>query len=281
MRILRHVQKNRCFSTQHGITLKSSGVIFDPYKIVTKDDTPGLFSSEGVQYRMQSAKSTLYSSYCSAFIQKHIPGFNHHAFTKESEKIFENFIDGHRKGDINLLRSVVTQGLLDGIQKEVNEQQKKQQELYNLSIKKKNMNKNKNITNKKIKKTLSPHALDIEPVLRKTFTLESFARPPRVLQMRYGFIGNSRKSKDNGYGQITVLLNSIRNVVQVDITGTTMIGEDNDNEKIQIKVPSVVVFEVGFNDPSVVWRIARIEEVGEVDQNGKMVQYHTSSDTSN
>lgn len=180
-------------------------------------------------------------------------------FAKQAEGIFEKFINEHRNGSINNLRSILTENMIDGIRKEFQKHENDSKEFQKGKL--------NNMTNKKKSKkpiknsSMSSQQQQMKPVLRKAFMIDSFALPPSVLQMRHGFVGDNKRSSNNGYAQVTVLINSIRKLVQVDLSGNVIENDDDDDESIKIKTPSVVVFEVGFGDPNCNWRIARIEEV--------------------
>lgn len=54
-------QVRRFLSTSRGIILRSSGVIFDPYPVIMKDNVPSLFSYDGVMNRINNSKSVMKS----------------------------------------------------------------------------------------------------------------------------------------------------------------------------------------------------------------------------
>ena len=208
-----------------------------------------MFSAEGVKYRLAEAKSVAKSSYSSAFIQKHFPGFSHKSFPAVADEVFIGFMNAYRSGDASALRIHCTDGIREGIQQELKAAQLK-------GVPKSNKGNNK---------SKAPQSR----VLRSAFTAEGFVVPTQVIQMRHGFSTGLARSKDTGFGQVTCLVQSTRRVVHVDSSTGTIVkpdrtsgGDDEEAKSNLVHVPSLVVFEVGFNDPKQNWRVARIEEIG-------------------
>jgi hypothetical protein len=159
-------------------------------------------------------------------------------------------MDEHRKGNVTALRSIVTENMIEGIREEVQkhqQQQKDQMTAIKTTTRSKNNNNNQNPVG--------------APVLRKAFTVKGFGMKPSILQMRHGFVGTGKRTQNTGFGQVTVLINSIRNLVQVDTAGNIIGGAEDEDNVIEVKIPSLVVYEVGFGDPNCNWRIARVEEI--------------------
>jgi len=239
----------RRFSLAHGVSQRSSRVIFDPYTYIPDDQKPSVFSAEGVKYRLAEAKSVAKSSYSSAFIQKHFPSFSHKSFPAVADEVFIGFMNAYRSGDASALRIHCTDGIREGIQ----------QELKAAQLKAGPPSKKGNKSSK------SPQS----KVLRSAFTVEGFVVPTQVIQMRHGFSTGLARSKDTGFGQVTCLVQSTRRVVHVDSSTGAIVkplrtnGEDDEETQSDlVHVPSLVVFEVGFNDSKQNWRVARIEEIG-------------------
>lgn len=172
------MMSRRFFSTL-GIPLRSSGLIFDQYTYVEKQP----FGYDYLKAKAQEAKSVLKSSYSSAFIQRHIPEFSYRSIPSIAEDLFSKFIDAHRRGDVNALRSILSEGIFDGIREEIHKQ-KRQQEISK--------------PNKSSKGTKT-----LTRVFRSAFVIDGFVSSSQVLQMRHGFslVGSSR-SKDNGFAQV-------------------------------------------------------------------------------
>jgi hypothetical protein len=223
--------------------LRSSGVIFDPYKFVESGKSPPTFSAEGIKSRLETAKSVLKSSYSSAFIQRHVSSFSHRTLPTLAEDVFVRFMDAYRLGDVASLRSIVTEGLLEGIQQELKAQKGD-------DPKKKRQSG---------KFTQRPHQQ-----LRSAFIVEGFIRTAQIVQMRHGFTAGHARSANTGYGQVTVIVQSQRKVVTVDSHGQIVtIDQETSQKRNVVEVPSLIVLEVGFADPKANWRIARIEEIGD------------------
>jgi hypothetical protein len=250
------IAATRRLSLAHGISQRSSGVIFDPYTFVPEDQRPSTFSVEGIKYRLVEAKSVAKSSYSSAFIQRHIPGFSHRSFPAVANEVFIGFMNAYRSGDASALRLHSTDGIREGIQQEL-----KAAQLKALPPSKKVGSKSK-----------APQATG----LRSAFTVEGFVVPTQVIQMRHGFTTGLTRSMDTGFGQVTCLVQSTRRVVQVDCSsvgvaiaqqgpasgGSGEGGAEWSAEGRLVHVPSLVVFEVGFGDSRQNWRVARVEEIG-------------------
>ena len=81
--------------------------------------------------------------------------------------------------------------------------------------------------------------------------------------MRHGFAGlgggggGNQRSAGNGFGQVTVMVQSRRQVVVVDLHGQR-VGD----AATLVEVPSLCVFE-SLAEPRGHWRLARIEEIGQ------------------
>jgi hypothetical protein len=252
----------RLASLNHGVSLRSSGVIFDPFTYVPPEDQPSLLSPAGLQAKVTSAASVAKSSYSSAFIQKHFPAFSHRTFPDTAEAAFTRFMDAYRAGDVALLRGCVTEGLLDGLRLEL----KAYQEAGGGGSggggggsATKNLNQNR-----KGKQPLRQGASrEVGAKLRSAFVVTKFARRAEVVQMRHGFTAGVARGKESGFAQVTCLVFSERAIVHVDSSGHTVAGKPGAAAAAAtVSTPSLLVLEVGFGDMGANWRIARIEEVG-------------------
>lgn len=240
----------RQLSLAHGVSQRSSGVIFDPFTYVPEDQRPSSFSVEGIKCRLAEAKSVAKSSYSSAFIQRHIPGFSHNSFPAVADGVFIGFMNAYRSGDASALRVHSTDGIREGIQQELKAAQLK--------------------AAPRSKKAGSKPKAPPSTVLRSAFAVEGFVVPTQVIQMRHGFAAGLARSMDTGFGQVTCLVQSTRRVVQVDCSSGQSIAQHNPGGRSSdgttegriVHVPSLVVFEVGFGDSKQNWRVARIEEIG-------------------
>ena len=214
-------------------------------------------SVEGVKSRMATAKSVLKSSYSSAFIQRHHKSFDNRTFPKLAEDVFTKFIDAHRGGEVAALRAIVTEGLGEGIKQEL----KMYQEVRE-SIKKGRSRGGQ--------KQQQPQKE------RSAFVVNGFAREASILQMRHGFTVGQARSAKTGFGQVTVLVQSRREVVVVDSRGRTTPKASGQGPSGVVDVPSLIVLEVCFADASANWRIARIEEIANSSQ--KEVSLHEEAE---
>jgi hypothetical protein len=245
-------------STAGGLALRSSGVIYDPYKYVPPNEATTF--SQGITARIDGAKSVLKSSYSSAFIQRHLKGFNHRTFPELAGGVFTKFMDAYRLGDVAALRSVVTEGLLEGIKQELKAQQAAEPPP---SKRKKHTQQGRGGGGKQ------PGPADPLPraAVRTAFVVQDFLKDAAVLQMRHGFSVGKARSANTGFGQVTVLVHSRREVVSVDSKGQILMvanaaGKEEVASSGVVEVPSLLVLEVGFGDLKENWRIARIEELG-------------------
>jgi len=257
-RLVRGVGGARPFSLLGGVSLRSSGVIFDPYKYVPEEDKPSLLSAQGVKAKIDLAASVAKSSYSSAFIQRHFPDFSHRNFPDVAEAVFTKFMDGYRAGDVAALRSCVTEGLLDGVRRE-------------LRVQGAGAAAPAASGKAKRKGDGGPQAAASAAggKLRSAFEVSRFVRRAEVVQMRHGFAAGMARDKESGFGQVTCLVFSERRVVHVDAGGNVAkkvsrsSGSSSGGEgDALVAVPSLLVLEVGFGDKGGNWRIARIEEIG-------------------
>ena len=245
---------------------QSAGVIFDPYKYVPPEEVPSSFSADGVQYNFAVAKSVAKSSYSAAFITRHIPSFAARSFPEEADSIFKSFMDGHREGNLTALRLVVTDGLLEGLRQELKTAGAK--EVAGSGQRRGSSSrsagaKRKQRQDKEVNATAGAERGNV----RSAFVVDGFVRKSEVLQMRHGFAGSggrgNQRSASNGFGQVTVLVQSRRQVVMVDQCGRR-IGDEADITRVE--VPSLCVFESSLAEPRGNWRLARIEEIGQHQQ---------------
>jgi hypothetical protein len=242
---------------------RSAGMIFDPYKYVPPEEVPSSFSAEGVQHNLAVAKSVAKSSYSAAFITRHIPTFAARTFPAEADSIFTAFMDGHREGNLAALRSVVTEGLLEGLWQELKAAGAKG---AGPRGQRKGVGKSTGAKKKqqKPKQQQAGAAGGDEGKFRSAFVVDGFVRKSEVLQMRHGFAGlgggggGNQRSAGNGFGQVTVMVQSRRQVVVVDLHGQR-VGDD----ATLVEVPSLCVFESSLAEPRGHWRLARIEEIGQ------------------
>eukprot|EP00752_Nemacystus_decipiens_P009998 g8914.t1 len=185
-----------------------------------------MMSQEGLKTRMEIMRSHLKSGMCAGIIQKHVPDFHASKFPGVANKVFKEFFEAHRKGDLSALAGLTTEELYGTLKGEVKRTKSKGQR-------------------------------------RAAFRLLDFKEPTRVLQMRVK--RNKNISPKEGWGQVTCRLCSERELVLVDASGKEVQSAKGDGAAVNTKAQNVTIgiFEVFFGDPSGRWRLALVQEMSE------------------
>ena len=199
-----------------------------------------------------------------------VPSFAARTFPAQADTIYTAFIDGHREGDINALRSTVTDGLLEGLRRELQAAGggQAQQSKHRHNRKGGGGSKKRQQQQQHQQKQQKPPPADgTARAFRSAFAVDGFVRKSEVLQMRHGFAGlaaggsGGARSAANAFAQVTVLVQSRRKVVMVDADGRR-VDNDDQGDPTLVEVPSLCVFETSLAEPRGHWRLARIEEIG-------------------
>eukprot|EP00903_Cladosiphon_okamuranus_P014182 g13179.t1 len=208
--------------------VRSSGGIFDPYvyRGTGGQSLPPMMSKDGVKTRLGIMRSHLKSGMCAGIIQKHVPDFHASKFPGVANKVFTEFFEAHRKGDMSALAGLTTEELYATLKGEVRRTKSKGQR-------------------------------------RAAFRLLDFKEPTRVLQMRVK--RNKNVSPKEGWGQVTCRLCSERELVLVDASGKEVVPIEANEGGATTKAQNVTIgiFEVFFGDPSGRWRLALVQEMSE------------------
>ncbi|CAM9758286.1 unnamed protein product [Pylaiella littoralis] len=186
-----------------------------------------MMSRDGFKTRWGIMRSHLKSGMCAGVIQarrKHVPDFHASKFPPVADKVFEDFVQAHRKGDMHALAGLTTEELYDSLKSE-------------------------------IKKTKSKGGR------RPAFRLVAFGEPTRVLQMRVD--RKPHISPKEGWGQVTCRLCTKRELVVVDANGKEVRPAEDDEKATEAQNVTIGIFEVFFGDSSGRWRLAVVQEVGE------------------